>query len=250
MAFNLSVIIIVKNEQKNIRRALESVSWADEIIVVDSGSSDQTLSITKEYTSNIYHQDWLGYGKQKQFALSKATKKWVLSLDADEEVPATLAKEIQSICLSDTQIDAYKITRKSFFGLKMIRYGDWKDDAPIRLLKRVKGYFSDELVHESIIVDGQVEKLKAFLFHYTYNTIADAIAKANEYSSLSAQKLYKKGKKSSLILAVIKGAWSFIRSYIIKRGFLDGKYGFILAGSIALGTYLKYVKLTEIQSKA
>ncbi|MCF6764719.1 glycosyltransferase family 2 protein [Thiotrichales bacterium 19S3-7] len=249
MAFDLSVIIIVKNEQSNIRRLLSSIQWADEIIIVDSGSTDQTLTIAKEFTDTIYFQAWLGYGKQKQFALSKATKQWVISLDADEEVTNALSEEIQTICQNDQSINAYKLIRKSFFGPKMIKHGDWKDDAPIRLFKRQKGRFSDDIVHESILVDGQIDQLQQPLYHYTYNQVSDAIAKANEYSTLGAQKLYKKAKTSSITKATIKGIWSFVRSYFIKLGFLDGKEGFVLAGCIALATYLKYVKLNELNRK-
>lgn len=236
----LSVIIITKNEQQTIRRCLESIKWADEIIVVDSGSTDNTLAICREYTDKIYHRDWPGYGIQKNRALSLATQAWVFSIDADEIVSEALAVEIQETIKRDTA-DAYRIRRELIFYGKPIKYAvgtDWI----IRLFKRKQSRFTDDIVHEKVIVDGTVKSLKSTLYHHSFCDVNHLLEKLNKYSSLSAQTKFERGKNPSAILAVGNFLWVFFRLYFLKRGFLDGKRGLVLDFSFASAAFYRYMK--------
>jgi len=241
----LSVIVITKNESMHIGRCLQSVSWADEIIVLDSGSSDNTVEICKQYTPHVYSTDWPGFGVQKQRALDKATSHWVLSIDADEQVTPELKLEIQQ-AIKKNQSDGFDIPRLSSFCGRNIKHAGWWPDYVLRLFKREAGRFSDDLVHERVIVEGQIDQLKLPLLHEAFISSEEVLAKVNNYSSLGAKKLYESGKTSSLKKAILKGLWMFFRTYIIKAAFLDGKQGFMLAVSSGEVTYYKYVKLMEI----
>lgn len=249
----LSVIIITKNESRNIRRCLQSVEWADEIIVVDSGSEDDTLSICEEFNCRIQSSTWAGFGPQKNKALELARCDWVLSIDADEEVSPELRREIEQTIVDQSDNTAWEISRKSSYCGKILNYSGWNPDFVLRLFKRQTGKFSDDLVHERIVLhdpDVNVSKLKAPLFHYPMPGFEQAIDKMNLYSSLSAQDKFNKGEKSSLLKAVSRGLWTFFRVFILYRGFLDGRHGFMLAISNAGGTYYKYVKLAHLHDSA
>ncbi|MFC2140518.1 glycosyltransferase family 2 protein [Candidatus Auribacterota bacterium] len=180
----ISVCIITFDEEKNIRACLESVKWAEEIIIVDSFSQDKTIEICKEYTDKIYQVDWEGFGKTKNLALSYATQPWILSLDADERVNEALKDEILAI---DQRSDGYFIPRKSFFGGKWIKYCGWYPDYTIRLIKNGHGKFKEQKVHEAIEIKGNVVYLKCPLIHYTYKDITDFVRRLNRYSTLSAE---------------------------------------------------------------
>jgi len=242
----LSVIIIVKNESLHIARCLESVAWADEIIVLDSGSTDNTVEICEQYTKHVYCTDWPGFGIQKQRALDKATGEWVLSIDADEQVTAELKQEIQQ-AIKINQPDGFDIPRLSSYCGRDIKHAGWWPDYVLRLFKRESGKFSPDLVHERVIVEGQINKLKSPLLHEAFINSDEVLIKVNQYSTLGAQKLYGSGKSSSLKKAIFKSLWMFIRTYLIKAAFLDGRQGFMLAISSAEVTYYKYVKLMQLQ---
>ncbi|MCF6807147.1 glycosyltransferase family 2 protein [Thiotrichales bacterium 19S9-12] len=248
MPADLSVILIVKNEQRDIKRCLESVQWADEIIIVDSGSTDQTLSIAKNYTNKIFLHDWQGYGRQKQYALSKATKSWVLSLDADEVVTEALKNEILGLFhnFEEQDHDAFQIPFQSYFLDQPVKHGDWKGEKHIRLFKRQKGSFDQAELHENLIIQGKIGKLKGRIDHYSYANLEDVLDKLSRYAIAGAKARYNQGKKSSFFYAWFKSKWAFFRSYVIKLGFLDGKIGFILAYYIADYTFYRYVKLIEM----
>jgi glycosyltransferase involved in cell wall biosynthesis len=244
----LSIIIITKNESRHIGRCLSSVSWADEIIVFDCGSDDNTIDICRAYTNKIFiTEDWPGFGVQKQRALEKATSDWVLSIDADEQVTPELRTEIEQV-IRNNQFSGYRILRISSYCGRNIKYGDWRSDFVLRLFKRVAGKFSPDLVHEQIIVAGALAQLTQPLLHETFINLAEMLCKLNDYSSLSARKLHAVGKKTSILEAIFRGIWTFIRGYFLKAGFLDGRYGLMLAISNAEGTYYKYVKLLEMGS--
>ncbi len=243
----LSVIIITKNESKSISRCLDSVSWADEIIILDSGSTDETVAICQHYTPLVYQTDWPGFGLQKQRALDKAQGDWVLSIDADEYLSDALQTEIQQ-AIQQQDIQGFEIPRLSSYCGKNIKHGGWWPDRVLRLFQRSTGRFTAALVHEKIIMTGKLGQLSAPLLHETYVDLAEVVQKINTYSSLGAQELYEQGKTSSLSKAILKGLWSFFRTYIIKMAFLDGQYGFMLAVSNAEATYYKYLKLLEIQN--
>lgn len=239
----LSVIIITKNESANIRACLESVAWADEIIVVDSGSTDSTLDIAREFTSLVYvHADWPGFGAQKNRALAYSSKDWVLSLDADERVTPELRAEIEAV-LQNPGSDGYEIPRLSNFCGRFMRHSGWHPDYVIRLFRRGQGSFSDALVHESVQMQGSVARLQQPLLHYTYRDFEDVLAKLNSYSSAASVMLQRKGKRGSLAQAVLHGMWAFIRTYFLRAGFLDGREGFMLAVMNAENSYYRYIKL-------
>lgn len=239
----LSVIIIVKNEEHDIRDCLQSVIWADEIIVLDSGSVDNTLSIAKEYTEKIYKSpDWQGFGIQKNRALAYATCDWVLSLDADERVSDALHLEIKK-AIESSSSSIYKLPRLSSYCGKFIRHSGWWPDYVARLFKRGEASFSNDLVHERLVFQGEAAQLSEPLHHVTYKDLDEVISKINHYSTLGARNSFQKGKRGSLTSAIAHGFWAFIRTYFFRAGFLDGSEGVMLAISNAEATYYRYLKL-------
>jgi glycosyltransferase involved in cell wall biosynthesis len=244
----LSVIIITKNEALNIRECLESVKWADEIIVVDSGSTDNTVAICHEYTAHIYSHDWPGFGVQKNRALSYATGEWVLSLDADERVTPELHAEIVA-AINNGSLDGYEIPRLSSFCGRYMHHSGWYPDYVNRLFRRGQGRFTDDLVHERVIISGILGRLKHNLLHESFRDLAQLLGKMNHYSSAGAEMMTQKRRDASLSQAIFHGLWAFIRSYFLRAGFLDGREGFMLAVSTAEGTYYRYVKRLLMQKR-
>ena len=238
----LSIIIITHNEAANIKNCLESVKFADEIIVVDSGSTDNTVAICQQYTQNIFQTDWPGFGRQKNRALQYVSGDWILSLDADEQLSPELKTEIQKAIYS-REFQAYAIPRQSKYCGKTIQYGAWRNDKVIRLFQRGKAIFSDDDVHERLIVDGKIGTLIGKILHDSFQDLEEVLSKVNHYSSAGAKQRAQRGKKSNISKAILHGMWTFIRDYFIKRGFLDGREGFMLAVSNAEGCYYSYVKL-------
>ena len=238
----LSVIIIAKNEEQNIRRCLESVQFADEIIVLDSGSVDNTVAIAKEYTEYVFSTDWPGYGAQKQRALSKATGDWVLNLDADEAVSEMLRKEILQAIASDNA-DAYRIAIRMNFYNKPLKYSS-SPKRHARLFKRKNAHFSTDIVHEKIILpeDARIEKLKNSIMHHSFRDVSHVLYKINKYSSYSAKTYITKKKRTSFAKTLASTSWMFFRCYILQRGFLDGRVGFLFAVFNAQGTFYRGVK--------
>ena len=245
---NLSVIIITKNEAVNIRACIESVAWADEIIVVDSGSSDATVEICRELGAQVYVHDWPGFGMQKNRALGYATKDWVFSIDADERVTHELREGIQS-AMQRGQAQGYEIPRLSSFCGRYMHHSGWYPDYVLRLFRRGSGKFSDDLVHERVIVNGPIAKLQQLLLHESFRDLEQLLAKINHYSTASAQMLHRKNRTASLKKAVGHALWAFFRSYFLRAGFLDGRKGFMLAVSTAEGTYYRYLKLMLLAEK-
>jgi glycosyltransferase involved in cell wall biosynthesis len=245
----LSVIIITKNEGLNIRACLESVSWADEIIVVDSGSQDDTVAICREFTPHVYVHDWPGFGAQKNRALNYASKNWVLSLDADERVSPELRSEIVSVLNEASATNAYSIPRLSTYCGRFMRHSGWYPDYVLRLFRRENAHFSDDLVHERLLVEGSKKRLKGLLLHYAFENMEEVLHKVNQYSSAGALMMQQRGRQATLGGAVLRGFWSFIRTYILRAGFLDGREGFMLAVSNAEGTYYRYLKLMLLNQK-
>jgi len=244
----LSVILITKNEAANIRECLKSVSWADEIIVVDSGSTDDTASIAHEMGAQVHvHTDWPGFGPQKNRALSYASKDWVLSIDADERVTDKLRSEIE-LAMRKTTYEGYYCPRLSQFCGKFIYHSGWYPDYVLRLFKRKVGKFSDSLVHESVLLTGSTAKLKTPLLHYSYLTAADVERKVEHYSTAAAQQMLQSGKKSCQVSAALSGGWAFMRTYLLRLGVLDGSAGWNIACMNARTTYLKYRKLEALRA--
>jgi glycosyltransferase involved in cell wall biosynthesis len=241
----LSVIVIVKDAERDIRCCLESVKWADEIIILDSGSQDTTLEICRQYTQKIFPTDWPGFGIQKNRALDKAKGKWVLSIDADEYLSDSLIEEIKRIISkAENQYDAYTMKRIAFFCGKKIRHGDWGRDKVIRLFRRLPQVrFASAIVHENLTGYLHLSHLKQVIYHNTAQTMSQVLIKLEHYSSLGAQMAYQQANKSSISKAILHAIWCFIRAYLLRLGFLDGREGFILAVSNASGVFYRYVKL-------
>jgi glycosyltransferase involved in cell wall biosynthesis len=239
----LSVIIITLNEAYHIRDCLQSVAWADEIIVVDSGSRDATLAICREFTENIIVNDqWQGFGYQKNLALKAATGDWILSLDADERVTPALQQLIKTV-VAAPEADAYALPRQAYFLGKAMRHGGWWPDYVVRLFKKCSGCFSDRLVHEIVHIDGTVKKLKEPLIHYSYISLEQVLTKINTYSTAGAAQAQLQNKSGGLLKALARSAWTFFRAYCLRAGFLDGGAGLIAAISKAEETYYRYLKL-------
>ena len=245
----VSVIIITKNEAMNIRACLESVVWADEIIVVDSGSTDDTLAICKELGAQVYAHDWPGFGPQKNRALSYAKNEWVLSIDADECVTDKLRAEIEAVIKHAGDKTAFRMPRLSSFCGRYMRHSGWYPDYVTRLFQRGAAQFSDDLVHEQLVVKGAVGTLKNHLLHNTFHNLEQLLAKINQYSTAGAQMLHQKNKTASLKKAVAHAVWAFIRTYFLRAGLLDGREGFMVAVSTAEGTYYRYVKLMLLNER-
>ncbi len=228
----LSIIILTKNNENTISYALESSKFADEIIVIDSGSSDKTLDIVKSFDVRLIEQEWLGYSKQKQLGVDLAKNDWVLVLDSDEEITNALKEEIKNTLVNPKK-DGYYVPRKNIYFGKMLNYGLYPD-RHIRLFNKTKGSFNGRDVHESVKIDGKVGYLKNYMIHYAYTTIDECIDKFNEYSTL--------GAKNNLFKRLISPNWIFFKMYILKLGFLDGWHGFITAKLYKEYTFWKYTK--------
>lgn len=244
----LSVIIITKNEFTHIGGCLQSVAWADEIIVLDSGSTDDTVNICRGYSNKVYTTDWQGFGIQKQRALDKATGEWVLSIDADEIVTPELKAEILA-AMQTSNSNGFEIPRLSNYCGRAMQHSGWFPDYVLRLFKREKGHFTDAVVHERIMVNGHIGRLNTPFLHDAFVDFEEVLHKVNNYSSLGAKLLYEKGTRSSVHKALMKGVWTFIRTYFLKAAFLDGSHGLLLAISNAEGAYYRYVKLWFLQNQ-
>jgi len=245
--YKLSVIIITKNEAENIRACLESVKWADEIIVVDSGSVDATVEICRELGAHVYEHDWPGFGMQKNRALSYATHEWLFSIDADERVTPELQSQLIK-AMRDGNKDGYYVPRLSQFCGKFIRHSGWYPDYVLRLFRRTRGRFSDDMVHERVIIEGATGRLTCPLLHYSYLNKTDVQRKTEQYARAGAMQMLKKGKTASIMDAPIRAGWAFIRTYFLRMGYLDGVAGFNVALMNFRTTYLKYRQLRTLCS--
>ena len=243
----ISAALITFNEEINIRGALESVSWTDEIVVVDSGSSDATLEICRSFTDRVFHRDWSGFVDQKTFAVEKARHDWILSLDADERLSPTLIAEIQGLRRSGFSAPGYRIPRAAFFMGRWIRHGDWYPDYQLRLFDRRKGRWQGGRVHESVKTQGAPGLLEGEILHYTYRNLAAYLDRLETYSTLAAADYRQRGKKSSGWKLAGHPLATFIKTYILKRGFQDGAPGLMVAAMGAISVFFKYAKLYELQ---
>lgn len=241
----LSVTIITLNEENNIRDALESVKWADEIVVVDSGSSDKTVYICKEYTDKVFYNSWPGHIAQKNFAIDKSTHHWILSIDADERVTPELAGEIKEV-LKDPKAYAYAVPRHVFYLGRWIDHSGWYPDYKVRLFNKDKGRWGGINPHDEVVVDGRSECLNGDLIHYSYKDISHHVNTINNFTSIGAEEYLKLGKRGSPWDMVSRPIGTFLKKYLLKQGFRDGLPGFIIAVSSAYYVFLKYAKLWEL----
>lgn len=240
---SLSVIVITRNEAHNIEACMRSVPFADQIVVLDSGSTDQTVALARRLGAQVeVDNDWRGFGVQKNRALALASRDWVLSIDADERLSAELQAEIRRV-LENPEADAYSLPRLSRYCGQYIRHSGWYPDPVTRLFRRGSARFSDDIVHERLVVTGRVSQLQGRLLHESFPDFETVLDKVDRYSSAGAQKLLSQGKSSSFPKALGHGLWAFIRTYFLQLGFLDGWMGLALAISNAEGTYYRYLKL-------
>ncbi len=237
------MIVITKNEAHNIAACLASVSFADQIVVVDSGSTDGTADIAKRLGAEVtLHSDWLGFGIQKGRALALARCDWVLSIDADERVSLELKSEIQK-ALAAAKFMAYSMPRLSSFCGQYMRHSGWYPDRVLRLFRRGDAQFSEDLVHEKVLTQAGVGQLENDLLHETYRNLEQMLSKSDAYSTAGAADMFRRGQSATLGSAVAHAFWAFFRTYVLRRGVLDGRLGFVLATSVAQTTYHRYVKL-------
>jgi glycosyltransferase involved in cell wall biosynthesis len=237
----LSAIIIAKNEGANIAACLDSVKFCDEIVVVDSGSTDDTVALAQAAGAKVSFHPFEGFGRQFNQALARATGDWVLSVDADERVSAALAAEIDK-AITEAKADGYEMPRSSTFCGRTMRHSGWYPDYVLRVWRRGRARWTEDLVHPRPVCDGPVARLSEPLTHHPVRRIEEALARANSYSTLGAEMMVKSGRRVSFATGITRGLWAFFRTYVLRRGFLDGPEGFLLAVANAEGTYYRYMK--------
>ena len=241
----LSVTIITLNEEQNIRDALESVKWADEIVVVDSGSTDRTVDICKEYTDKVFYNKWPGYIAQKNLAIDKARHNWILSIDADERVTPELVSEIKEV-LKEPKADAYYVPRHVFYLGSWINHSGWYPDYKVRLFRRDKGRWGGIDPHDTVIVNGEINYLKGDLIHYSFRDISHHINTMNNFTTIASKEYIKLGKRFRFRDMLFRPLFMFFKSYILKQGFRDGLAGVIIAVTAGYHVFVKYAKLWEL----
>ncbi|WP_018248126.1 glycosyltransferase family 2 protein [Orenia marismortui] len=240
---DLAALVLTYNEEGNIKECLESINWIEEIVVIDSYSSDNTIAIAKDYTDRVYQRKFDDFASQRNFALDKIEATWVLVVDADERVTLELKDEILNL-LTSPQADAYKIPRKNYFLGSWIKYCGWYPDYTLRLFKAQENRYSG-LVHEGVKIKGKVDKVNNAFIHYTYRNLNHYLSKINHYTSLDAEKKYKAGKKKGLAYIILRPIVEFIKKFILKKGFLLGMPGLIVSVLSSYYQFLKYIKLWE-----
>lgn len=239
---SLSVIIIVKNEAQDLPACLASVAWADDIVVVDSGSTDDTVEIARSFGARVHiTSDWPGFGPQKNRALALARHTWVLSIDADEQVTPALRTAIENCLQAPTHV-AYSLPRRSYFCGVAVHHSGWWPDRVVRLFDAKHARFSDVLVHERVEVEGAIGQLDVPLLHYTYRDVSEFHRKLVDYSDAGARMLLARGHRPSMGSALVHGAWAFIRSYFLRQGWRDGRVGLLIALGNAESSFYKYAK--------
>jgi glycosyltransferase involved in cell wall biosynthesis len=241
----LSAAIITKNEESNIERCLKALAFVDEIVVVDSGSTDATTAICEKYGCRIIRTDWKGFGRNKGLAVASVSNDWVLSVDADEEVTPELAREIETVLSRDSVKSGYRIKWLSCYLGKWIRHSGWGRKYKLKLFDRTRGGFSEDPLHETVNLAGETGKLENVLKHYTYPDLDTVLRKAHAYSETAADAMYQEGKRSSVVNAYLHAAWTYVKTFLFNLGFLDGSVGHILATNTAYAVLLKYLKLWE-----
>lgn len=246
MTTQLSAIVVCFNEEEHIRDCLESVRWADEIIVVDSHSTDRTLEIAREYTDRIFVRNWPGYREQKQFALDQARYGWVLNLDADERVSRELREEIQrELAAEDPAVAGYYIPRLVYYLGRWWLHGGWYPDYRLRLFRRDRARWGGINPHEKVIVEGKTMRLTGNLLHFTYGNVAEHLETVNRLTDISSEEIVKNRGRVRPVDVALRPFWRFFRSLVIDRGALEGWPGFFVAVTAAFYVFLKYAKAVE-----
>jgi glycosyltransferase involved in cell wall biosynthesis len=246
----LTVTIITLNEAAHIGAAIDSAAFADEILVVDSGSSDETAGIARTRGARVLTRAWTGYVDQKNFAAGQASHDWILSLDADERIPAALAGEVRGVLAGEPPYHGYRVPRVTFHLGRWIRTTDFYPDYQTRLYDRRFARWRGRYVHESVSVDGPSGRLKHDLEHYSFADLRDQIERINQYSTLAARQMYEAGRRTGPIEILVHPPAAFLRNYVLKRGFLDGSAGLTISLMNAWSVGLKFMKLWELQEKS
>jgi glycosyltransferase involved in cell wall biosynthesis len=241
----ISTTVITYNEARNIERCLKSVApFSDEIVVVDSGSIDGTVEIAERYATRVISRDWPGYGPQKQFALENTEHEWVFSIDADEEVSPELCREIQELHFAD---DGYEVSRRTWYMNRWIMHGVWYPGYVLRLVRRDRAHFTDDIVHERVQVTGSVGRLRNDLHHYSYRDVAHHLDRINDLTTLAARRMYEEGRHARAHQIALLPVLAFLKAYVQKRGFLDGLPGLVVSTLHGFYVFLKYAKLLDLR---
>jgi glycosyltransferase involved in cell wall biosynthesis len=243
----VTVIIITLDEAEHIAAAIDSVSWADEVIVVDSGSADDTVAIARARGARTEMREWTGYVDQKNFATSLARNDWIFSLDADERVPPALATEIRALLTTDPPLGGYRAARVTYHLGRWVRTTDFYPDSQLRLYDRRRARWQGRYVHESVAVDGPTGRLQNEIEHYSYRDLRDHIDRINRYTTLSARQMHESGWRGSALHLLVQPPAAFLRNYVLRRGFLDGTAGLTLSLVNSYAVFLKFAKLWELQ---
>ncbi len=245
---SISAVLITRNEAVNVDDVLRSLSWVDEIVVVDSGSTDGTPDLCRQYTDKVFRREWTGFVDQKNFAAQKASSDWILSLDADERPSAELIEEVQLLRRDGFHYAGYRIPRVTFFMGRWLRHGDWYPDYQLRVFDRRRGRWQGGRVHESVRLQGcEPGLLKGELLHFSYRSLSDYLRRLETYTSLAAADYYDRLKTASYLKLLLDPSATFVKAYLLKRGFLDGVPGFMAAVMGSVSVYFKYAKLYELQ---
>jgi glycosyltransferase involved in cell wall biosynthesis len=246
----LTVTVITHNEAAHITAALQSVSWADEIIVVDSHSQDGTVELARPYASKIESRDWAGYGAQKNYAAGLASHDWILSLDADERVTPALAEEIRALLARGPDARGYRISRVTWYLGRWIRGTDWFPDFQLRLYDRRAGRWSERSVHESFELQERPRKLRGELEHYAYRDITHHLSKINDYTTMAAQDWVAHGRRTNALELLVHPPLAFLRNYVLRLGFRAGAAGLVISILNSYYVFLKLAKLWEMQRQS
>ena len=245
----VTVTVITRDESANIAAALQSVSWADEIVVVDSGSTDDTVAIARRYASRVEVRDWPGYGAQKNYAAQIASHDWILSLDADERVTPQLADEIRQLLAHPPSAPGYRIPRVTFYLGRWIRSTDWYPDYQLRLYDRRSGTWNARRVHESIDLAGAAGRLRHELHHHAYRDISHHLATIDRYTTLAAEQWFAEGRRTSALELLVHPRLAFLRNYLLRGGITDGAAGLLVSKMNSYYVFLKFAKLWEMQQR-
>jgi glycosyltransferase involved in cell wall biosynthesis len=246
----LTVTVITRNEAAHIADALRSVAWADEIIVVDSHSTDDTVAIARPLATRVEIRDWPGYSAQKNAAAAMATYDWILSIDADERVTPELAAEIQAVLQKEPAVRGFRMPRVTWYLGRWIRSTDWYPDYQLRLYDRRAGRWNDRRVHESVTLSGPSGLLRHDLQHYAYRDISHHLATIDRYTTLAAEQWLAEGRGTSVLEAFVHPKLAFLRNFVLRGGFRDGAAGFLVSMLNAYYVFLKLAKLWELQQGA
>lgn len=243
----ISATIITFNEERNIARAIESLRCCDEIVVVDSGSADRTLEIAERYGARVVESSWPGYAKQKNLAADRAAHDWILSIDADEALSESLEGEIWALKKRGPGFDAYTMPRLAQYLGRWILHSGWYPDRKVRLYHRARACWAGDFVHESVQVNGRVGHLESNLLHFTCDSITEHLKTMDRYTTLAAEQIASQNRHVGYRQLVIEPIWTFWRTYLIRRGFLDGIEGLTIAHMASLYTFLKYAKARNMR---